>query len=86
MAHKTGFIICLLCLALAPTALSVDSLSDLVKNLSPSKLTETLGIAKENIDNTCLINSQCNKGFFTLRSYCCALQCCDLLQYTFKNE
>jgi hypothetical protein len=42
--------------------------------------------AQDLSNNLCLINENCNQQFFTLKNYCCGVQCCDLIRYIGRND
>ena len=50
-----------------------DKLNDAAKNLD------------KKFDNLCVMNDNCNT-FWTLKNYCCKVQCCDVISYITRDE
>ncbi len=76
--NKIGLLLSICCfMAIVSRSANADLLN---------KLKGTSNDLISKVNNICLLDDNCNKDFSTINNYCCSGQCCNFVQYIFRNE
>ena len=79
---------CLPCLASVLVIwIAVVAQQSQAKSVSPGNAVEVVYEATKRAWNKpCLVNANCYKSFFDLENYCCAVVCCNFVEYIVRDK